>query len=271
MFKNIHIKRIYRSKIDDLGKDFLIPLLLRSKKYDRGVGYFSINILEELSEGLIPYIKNGGNIRIITSVELKPEDLLALSRGHSISKEKIKSEIINEIEKEIDNVNKLNMDLICNLIAAKKIEIRVAYLPDGGIYHEKIGYLEDFNGDSIWFNGSPNETYNGYKKNAESLTVIKSWIDGLDDIKEQKEYFENLWTNNDDSIEVFEFPDAALNKLFSTYRKSSDYYEAIKRIEDSFEEQEKKVKKLYKYQEEAIQYFLNKNNLNTIDGKRNIS
>ena len=153
MFKNIHIKRIYRSKIDDLGKDFLIPLLLRSKKYDRGVGYFSINILEELSEGLIPYIKNGGNIRIITSVELKPEDLLALSRGHSISKEKIKSEIINEIEKEIDNVNKLNMDLICNLIAAKKIEIRVAYLPDGGIYHEKIGYLEDFNGDSIWFKG----------------------------------------------------------------------------------------------------------------------
>ena len=259
MFKNIHIKRIYRSKIDDLGKDFLIPLLLRSKKYDRGVGYFSINILEELSEGLIPYIKNGGNIRIITSVELKPEDLLALSRGHSISKEKIKSEIINEIEKEIDKVNKLTMDLICNLIAAKKIEIRVAYLPDGGIYHEKIGYLEDFNGDSIWFNGSPNETYNGYKKNAESLTVIKSWIDGLDDIKEQKEYFENLWTNNDDSIEVFEFPDAALNKLFSTYRKSSDYYEAIKRIEDSFEEQEKKVKKLYKYQEEAIQYFLNNN------------
>ena len=259
MFKCIPIKRIYRSKADNLCKDFLIPLLARSKRYDRGVGYFSINILEELSEGLIPYIKNGGIIRIVTSVELKPEDLSIISQGYSIAKDKLTSLLVQEIERDIDEVNRLGLDLICNLIAAKIIEIKVAYLPDGGIYHEKIGLLEDSNGNSIWFTGSPNETYNGYRKNVETLTVIKSWIDGVDDINEQKEYFENLWENKDNSIEVFDFPDAATNKLFSKYRESSDYYEVIKKIEESFDVPDNKVKKLYPYQEDAIKYFLNNN------------
>lgn len=256
MFKSMTIKRIYKSRIDDLCNDFFIPLLSKSKKYDRGVGYFSLSVLSELSDGIIPYIKNGGKIRVITSVELKPEDLLIISQGYSIAEEKLLIEIINQIETEIDEIHHLNLDFICNLIAAKIIEIKIAYLPDGGLYHEKIGILEDFDGEDILFIGSQNETYNGYKKNAETLTVIKSWVDGLEEINEQKFYFEKLWNNLEESIKVFDLPDAAINRLFSKYRKSSDYYEAILKIEDKFK---KPSKKLHDFQEKAINYFIENN------------
>ncbi|MBO7091874.1 MAG: hypothetical protein J6W23_08810, partial [Victivallales bacterium] len=64
-------------------------------------------------------------------------------------------------------------------------------MKDGGIYHEKIGLFEDYEGEKVCFIGSQNETYSGYKRNVESLSTLKSWReDDLDDIEEQEAYFE---------------------------------------------------------------------------------
>ena len=56
MFVDLPIKGIYRTKKDDINKDFFIPLLKECKQYDRGTGFFSLTALINLSEGLIPYI-----------------------------------------------------------------------------------------------------------------------------------------------------------------------------------------------------------------------
>ena len=162
--------------------------------------------------------------------------------------------ILNEIDKSLAQDDELlDLDLITNLIAVDKLQIKIAYLPDGGIYHEKICFIKDADGQSIWFTGSNNETYNGLKKNAESFLVLKSWQGDMEDIEEQKKYFESLWNNNEEGIDVFDIPEAAKQRLFSKYKRSADICEAIKKFEISFDNSKKT---LYPYQEKAVEEFV---------------
>jgi len=254
MFKKLALKTCYRTKKDNVIDDFIVPVLSKSTRYDRGTGYFSVYGLAELAKGIIPYVKNGGKIRIITSVDLKPEDLELIKNGYIMSQQLSEEKILAQIKSSLEEES-LDLDLITNLIAARIVEIKVAYM-DEGLYHEKIGFFEDDNGNMICYAGSTNETFNGYKKNAESIFVLYSWRGNTEEINEQKQYFENLWNNMDDEIHVYDFTDAAKKELFSKYKKSSDYLEAIKKIEEGFLKQNNSEKRLYPYQEKAIEEFV---------------
>ncbi|SEK18620.1 Superfamily II DNA or RNA helicase [Pseudobutyrivibrio ruminis] len=263
MFKSIKIKGVYRTRKDNVDTDLIIPLLRTAKKYDRGTGYFSILSMANLAEGLIPFIRNNGintQIRIITSVELSPEDRLIIQKGDALAYEKTISELQNKIDEAIqDEVVAVNMDLLTNLIAARMVEIKIAYLNNGGIYHEKIALFEDGDGERVCLIGSQNETYSGYKKNVESISTLKSWREGdSEDISEQQDYFDDLWNGKDNDIEVVDFPEAQKQNLFTKYKYSMDVEHAIKRYENYSVSIycPKKEKKLYKYQEDAIDEFV---------------
>lgn len=264
MFKDFNIKRVYRSNKDELDRDFLIPLLGRSIQYDRGTGYFSLVALANLANGLIPLLKNNGNIRVVTSVNLAPEEREIIKKGLTIGKDKIIDNIEEEIEKRLEDSEAIvKLDLITNLIAARRLEIKIAYMPEGGIYHEKIGLLTDEKNNKVCFIGSGNETYSGYKKNLESFFVLKSWEDDTDELFEQQDYFNNLWANNITELNIFCFEDALEKKLFRKYKKSSDLNAAIRKIEEYFYNQyiQNEIKQLYPYQEKAIlEFFSNKCN-----------
>ena len=248
MLSQLNIKRCYRTKKDDIPGTLFVPALSHGIQYDRGTGFFSVDALIELSAGIIPYIKNNGVIRIVTSVDLDMKEMEIIKNGLEYGRQKATAHILKQIEDSFATKDDmLSLDLICNLIAANKIQIKIAFLPDGGIYHEKIGYIKDVDGESIWFIGSNNETYSGLKKNAESFSVLKSWTDDAKDIEEQVEYFNSLWGNNEDGIEVYDFPEAAKKQLFSMYKKSNDIYEAIRKIEKSLNHSNEKT--LYPYQE----------------------
>ncbi len=266
MLSDLKIKGVYRTKKDNIDTDLIIPLLRKSKRYDRGTGFFSIMSLSNLAEGLVPYIRNNGNntrIRIITSVELSPEDRMIIQKGEVLAYEKTVSELQTKIDAVVQNdVIAVNLDLITNLIAARMLEIKIAYLNNGGIYHEKIALFEDKDGESVCLIGSQNETYSGYKKNVESISTLKSWREGdSEDIADQQDYFDALWNGLDEDIEVVDFPEAQKQNLFTRYKYSMDVEHAIKRYEN-YEVSiysPKKVKKLYKYQEKAINEFVGNN------------
>lgn len=235
MFSDLKIKRIYRTRKDDFEKDFIIPLLKESTLYYRGTGYFNIKSLINISHGLVPFIKNGGNLKLVTSIELNFEEIKLLANSHEIARNKILDEINKEIDYKLSNeLDILSMDLITNLIAANRIQIKIAYLPDGGLYHEKIGYLEDSHNNRVCFIGSNNETYAGSRRNVETISVINSWENAEDVVHDEKLYFESLWDNKDEQIEVYNFPEAAINKLFSKYKKSESYEKAILEIENYY-------------------------------------
>lgn len=260
-FKELNLKRIYRSKSDDLDRDLFIPLLQLSISYDRGAGYFSLLSLASLAKGIIPFIRNGGNIRLVTSVDLSPEDRGAIAKGIEIQEssviEKLNNDIMIALDREEDF---LSLDLITNLIAANRLEIKIAYMPAGGIYHEKIGLFCDRDNNRIFYAGSQNETYSGYHLNLESAIVLTSWTGDSEAISDQERYFDNLWNNRMQGLKVFTFPDALKENLFENYKKSPDLETAMLVYEGKSSFSCKESKTLHPFQEKAIQEFLDNGN-----------
>lgn len=256
MYSRYSIKRCYRTKKDDVTRELIIPLLKHSVKYDRGTGFFSVQALANMAEGLIPYIRNGGSVRIITSVKLGEEEQNLIAKGEEVAKALQLSTIEGLIEKEVlTEENLMKMDLIVNLIAAKRLEIRVGYI-ENGLYHEKIGLFEDEEGEKVCYIGSANETYSGFERNRESICVLKSWQGDMEDIREQEEYFDKLWKNRDDEVRVFKVSEAVEKKLIDKFKYSGSVEGAIERIYNN-KTNKKKKKELYEYQKEAIKQFTN--------------
>lgn len=252
----LSLKKIYRTKQDDVVALLLTPALKECNVYDRGSGYFTLSALAELAEGLIPFIQHEGSMRVVTSVQLSDEDVEIIKKGTSLSAENVAEKIREEIEEVVDEDEQvLKLDLITNLIAAGKLSIRVAYMPDG-IYHEKIGIFEDQDGNSIYFSGSNNETVSGLNKNWETFMLLTSWWGDDELIHEQKQYFDQLWTNDIDGLEVMSFPEAEERKLIRKYKVSPDIKTAIKRIQKQTPQKGKKKKEPYEYQKIAIKQFI---------------
>ena len=135
---DLKLKKIYRTKQDNITDVLIIPALKESNVYDRGTGYFTLDSLAGLADGLIPFIQHGGVMRVVTSVELSDTDVDAIKKGLEIDAGTVKEKLHQKIEEGIENEESLlKLDFITNLIAAGILVIKIAYLPDG-IYHEKM-------------------------------------------------------------------------------------------------------------------------------------
>ena len=255
MLSDLHYKQIYRSTTESLDKDFLIPALAQSSVYDRGTGFFTLAAFSTLANGLIPFLRNGGNVRIVTSVELSDSDCNCIRRGLKKAADCVVEELMKLVDAELNSeLAVVNIDLLLNLIAIGRIEVKVAYVPDGGIYHEKIGFLFDNSSNCVFFSGSQNETHFGYRKNVETLTTFCSWRSEEDklSISDEHEYFNRLWENNQDGIRVMGLPEAVKEKLIVRFRINQTVETAIQAVEV----RSKPGKRLFAYQSEAIEAFL---------------
>ena len=73
--QDCEIKSEYRSLIDNVAKDFYVPLLKEATSYKRAVGFFSSSVLVEISKGIGGLIRHGGKIKIIASPHFSDEDI----------------------------------------------------------------------------------------------------------------------------------------------------------------------------------------------------
>lgn len=252
---DLKLKKIYRTKQDNISDLLIIPALKESAMYDRGTGYFTLDSLAGLADGLIPFIQHGGTMRVVTSVQLSETDIDAIKKGLQINAEVVAEKLHERIDEAIkDEDSLLKLDFITNLIAAGILVIKIAYLPDG-IYHEKIGLLADTEGGKLYFSGSNNATVSGLNKNWESVMLLTSWWGDNELIEEQQEYFNSLWRNELDGLEVMSFPEAEKKNLIQKYKVSADVKSAIQRIQKNSTKRTKK-KELYEYQKRAVNQFL---------------
>ena len=101
-YKELRIKKEYRSLLDNMAKEFYIPILKETFIYKRAVGFFASSILVEISKGVLSLVKNGGHIQIITSPRLTDEDINAIRSGYADRKSIVKNAIKREL-KEPEN------------------------------------------------------------------------------------------------------------------------------------------------------------------------
>jgi len=209
--RDIRYKPDYRSGHDNLTNDLFRPSLLHATKYWRAVGYFSSSALESFGAPLGDFVRRDGVIRLVTSVELYPDDLAAIARG--ISKQAICTERLERvIDTEFsDGVGDGTARLI-RLLELGRLEIQIAVPTTGtGIYHEKIGLFLDHT-DFVAFSGSSNESRSAFENNRECIDVFTSWNDA-DRAMRKRQHFEAVWNKTDTGVSVYSFPEAARRKL----------------------------------------------------------
>lgn len=241
--RDIQYQMDYRSGYESIVDDFFRPSLREAKKYWRAVGYFSSSSLESFGYPLGEFIKNGGKIKLITSVELSATDLEAINNG--TPKEDICGQRLEQIiEDEFAEGMGDGTARLGRLLELGRMEILIAVPKIGtGIYHEKIGiFLDDSN--FVAFSGSSNESRNAFENNRECIDVFLSW-ESDSRAERKRKHFEDLWESNDVGVDVYSFPEAARKKLLRVCGE----WEAWRR-----EKQQSSNK--WKHQEEAMEVFL---------------
>lgn len=177
-------------------KQLFIPLLRQASTYDVAVGYFTSGWLRDTAEGLAEFALSGGKCRWIVSPSLNEEDANIIV--DTVSR---KDGGIEYQERQlIDTIKALKKDAraeLCALIAAEIIEFRIAEPKDfttQGMLHAKIGVAADSSGNRVGFSGSYNLT----------ARAKFNWERGEESrIERLQGRFENLWTNNDPSYEIY--------------------------------------------------------------------
>lgn len=263
-FQDLDIQIRYRTEIHNFPRDFLIPVLSQTALYKRGTGYFSTSSLIQLSIGIFEMAKQGGKIQLICSPNLDQKDIEAIEFGYKSRDEVITQALLNGIQDPITHYEEERLNLIVNLIAFGKLDIKVAFLEDEDgfrLYHEKIAIFVDHEGNRISYAGSANESENGLNGNFESLYTFCSWKDMSQkmavDIAEND--FDEMWRNETHKLHVIDFPDIVVQKLMK-YRTSTNINWNIDEDEYGYRRYLKHQKKfyvpegiiLYEYQEKAV-------------------
>lgn len=222
----------YRQSDGDLLHRFYIPALERAVSYDRMTGYFSAQALSLAARGIQGLINNGGKMRLIVGCTLEADEIEALEAAAAWKRglrddalNAVISEKMKRIQFDLPNENaKDGLGALAFMVASDLLDIRVAVPIDPnsntpvvspGLYHEKVGIIRDFDGDTISFSGSVNETAAGWRHNRESFHVHKSWIEGEspEHVAYEVEAFRRIWENQDNAIWTMAFPEAQKQRL----------------------------------------------------------
>lgn len=218
--RDIDLKPEYRSRLDNVIKDFYNPVLKESILYKRAVGFFSSSALLALSAGIGGLIENGGNIQLIASPRLLPEDVEAINDGLRRKDEVIKEVLLRELQEPNGKYEEARLNLLSNLIAAGRLEIKIAFLETDdsiGMFHEKVGLMYDAENNIIAFSGSMNESANAFMTNYEAIDVFASWTQDEERVFSKQSAFNAMWNDYEPSIKVMEFPDIC-DEIIQRYR-----------------------------------------------------
>lgn len=209
-FRDVDLKPEYRSRLDNVVRDFYNPVLGQAVMYKRAVGFFSSSALLSLTAGICGLIENGGMIQMIASPRLSPEDIDAINDGIRHRDDVIKEALLRELRAPKGRFEEARLNLLSNLIAAGRLEIKIAFLDNDntvGMFHEKLGLMYDSEGNVIAFSGSMNESANAFTTNYEAIDVFASWTQDADRVYIKQSAFNAMWEDYEPSIKVMDFPD----------------------------------------------------------------
>ena len=223
--KDVPLKNEYRSLIDNVIQDFYIPLLQEATVYKRAVGFFSSSSLVEITKGIAAMAQAGGKIQIVASPYLSEEDIEAIKRGYEERDKIIERVILREITGEqLDYFSMQRLNLLAALIADGVLDIRIAFTESDsgiGMYHEKMGIIEDREGNVVAFSGSMNESATAMSVNYEAIDVFRSWGDEneAERVAGKQNAFSSIWNDSEPNIKVLEFPSVA-ETIIEKYKRA---------------------------------------------------
>ena len=156
----------------------------------------------------------GGKIQLIASPYLSDEDIDAIQKGYAAREQIVEDALKRQLDSEevsTDYFTTERLNLLANLIADGVLNIRIAYTEDPsgmGMYHEKLGIMEDGQGNKVAFSGSANETKTAMRTNYETVDVFCGWKSKTDAerVKAKENEFLAIWNDSEPNIKALAFP-----------------------------------------------------------------
>jgi len=243
-FADLDIKLSYIScGEENIAKAFLLPALKQTKLYQRSVGFFSSSVFTPIIDGIVALFRKGGKIELVASPHLNEQDIKAINLGYEKREQIISSAFTRDFVAAMEELDDDRLKLLASLIANGTLDIKIAVANSVGMYHDKLGILEDFDGNVIAFFGSANSSINGYQNNYEKIRVVRSWVAPEQaSIADEREEFNALWNNTNPYIKVYSYKESAKMQILKVLKH---------RKTDGGTVQSNPVK-LRDYQEEAI-------------------
>lgn len=217
LLPDLQLPPVIDSSSADMAREFIVPALAASVRYDRGVGFFSSGWLRMVSEGMVTFAGNGGRARFITSPILDGDDWEALQMGDAARTDAL---LWIALKRNIDDLaaqmERHTLSALAWMVADEVLTFKLA-LPQkklaGGDFHDKFGIFTDLEENQVSFNGSPNESIKGFY-NYESNKIFKSWEPGFAPlVAADRDRFERLWNNHDPNVRVYDLPEAAKEQI----------------------------------------------------------
>ena len=188
-------------------KSFLLPVLAESVEYDRITGYFTVEALLAVAQGLDHLYECGGRMRLAVGIHDFPRDAAeAVAERKDLSARigEIRSEIVRGLAKLSDSLLKDRLATLALMIEDGFLEVKaVDTVKEGGIFHSKVLIMRDDAGDCVAAMGSLNETASGLGDNFENLVVLRSWVDETG-VSQQQAYFEQMWAGQHHNLVVMD-------------------------------------------------------------------
>jgi superfamily II DNA or RNA helicase len=245
MFRKLELKTNYTSEDDNLYTDFFLPALSQAVSYRRAVGFFSLGVLLN-TPAAMSTLAGDGKIELIFGKLVTPADFEAIEAGaaNPFADGEL-PDFKQLISEHSGTLLEYRIRLLAWLFSTGRMEIKVAVRPNG-LFHQKIGLLQDKLSDVISFSGSMNETMSALdpRFNSEEITVFKSWDPG------QKPYVDNhaatfarLWSGKTGSATVVcALPEAiahGLNFVMEQFPEAPTSEEETRNVRAFFEKHAK--------------------------------
>ena len=193
----------------DFISDFYEPALAQAVRYDRATYTFSAAGLQTAARGVAGLLANHGRIRLICDHKVDPATHAAIIAGRQQAQAVLRQDIAPSDLTAVtpdDIAGRRSLDLLTWLVAESRLDIRVAIVPDDGLFHDKIGIIVDAEDNCVVFHGSLNETRAGARNNYESFDVFTSWREPQR-VASKTEQFETLWNGKSRRAYVIPLPD----------------------------------------------------------------
>lgn len=215
---------------DGLADNFYKPLLKEATLYQRVSGYFSTAGIDLYAEGLDDLAKNNGTAQFIVSKDISKDDYVKLKKGYEL-RDEIESLTLAERNDKLSSKAQEQLGNLAFLIANGRANVKIA-LTTEGLFHDKFGIISSEE-ESVFFNGSVNETRNGIGINYESISVDTSW-DISNNVKVRidanKERFQRLWNNEEEGILVREISNQTYEEI-AKYQSLANIVEVEPKID----------------------------------------
>jgi superfamily II DNA or RNA helicase len=253
--KDINFKKHYDSDRDDILNNFFIPALSVSLYYKRLAGFFSSGILSLASSGIANIIINGGKIKLMVGQQIQEEDFDIMKKTTINPEFYIEKMLIKEFDKIESFLSKEHREALGWMLSNDLLEIKIGVVKDGGLFHLKVGTMEDVYGNKISFSGSDNETSAGWRGNLEEFKVFKAWEQNeLSWFNSDEEKFNRFWNGFGEQVVTIELPQAIKERIIFKIPKKREDLEIFKSSENKL-----KPFKLRPVQEEALDSWIKNN------------